>query len=90
MVAVTSSSSGDYATVVYRENLPLVSVALVPTGVGLRFTGTPGRGYTIERAPAISGPWSTINTQTASASGLLEYLDANPLPAAAFYRTREP
>ena len=38
---------------------------LVPTGIRLRFTGVPGRSYNIERAPAVTGPWTTINTQTA-------------------------
>ena len=90
MVVVTGSSSGDYATVVYRENLPPVSIALVPAGVHLRFTGVPGSIYTIQRAPAVNGPWSTINTQTAPASGLLEYLDAPPPPGSAFYRTVQP
>jgi hypothetical protein len=94
MVAITGYSIGDfgfnYATVVYRENLPPVSIALVPGGVRLRFTGIPGRSYTIERAPAVTGPWTTINTQTAPASGLVEYLAAPPLPGQAFYRTVQP
>jgi hypothetical protein len=85
MVVVT----GNFATVVYRE-APTVSIDLVPTGVRLRFTGVPGRSYNTERAPAVTGPWNTINTQTAPASGLFEYLDTNSPAAAAFYRTSEP
>jgi hypothetical protein len=90
MVAVTGSSSGDYATVVYRDDVYPIAIALVPAGVRLRFIGIPGRSYTIERAPAVSGPWTTLNTHTAPASGLLEYLDATPLPGQAFYRTVQP
>jgi hypothetical protein len=98
MVVVTGSSDGnfspattyDYATVVYREVLPAISIDRVPAGIRLRFTGIPGRGYAIERAPAVAGPWNTINTQSAPASGLLEYLDANPPAGTAFYRTSEP
>jgi hypothetical protein len=90
MVAITGSSSGDFATVVYREVLPPVSIQLVPAGVRLSFTGTPGLSYKIERAPAVTGPWTPINTQTAPASGLLEYLAAPPLPSQAFYRTVQP
>jgi hypothetical protein len=90
MVAVTGCSSGDYATVVYWENLPPVLIDLVPTGIRLRFTGIPGRSYNIERAPAITGPWSTLATPTAPESGLLEYLDAPPPPGSAFYRTVQP
>jgi hypothetical protein len=95
MIAITGFSEGnhdsvttaDYATVVYRENLPPVSIALVPTGIRLRFTGIPDSSYTIERAPAVTGPWTTINRQTAPASGLVEYIDATPPSSQAFYRT---
>lgn len=78
---VTITSKGGYATVVYRE-VPTVSIDLVATGVRLRCSGVSGRSYNIERAPAVTGPWSPINsspinTQTASASGLFEYLDTN-------------
>jgi len=90
MVAVTGTSSGDYATVVYRDDVYPISIALVPAGVRLRFTVIPGRSYTIERAPAVTGPWTSINTQTAPASGLLEYLDAPPPPGQAYYRTVQP
>jgi hypothetical protein len=98
MVAVTGTSDGnfgsgsasDYATVVYWENLPPVSIALVPSGIRLRFTGVPSRSYAIERAPAVTGPWTPINTQTAPLSGLLEYIDTTPPPGSAFYRTAQP
>jgi hypothetical protein len=64
----------------------VVSVDLVPTGIRLRFTGIPGRSYNVERAPAVTGPWSTIHTQTSPASGLFEYLDELPHPGSGFYR----
>ena len=89
MIVVSGSSSGDYATVVYRD-VPAVSIDLISTGVRLRVTGLPGRSYNIERAPAVTGPWSTINRQTAPASGPFEYLDTNPPAATAFYRASEP
>jgi hypothetical protein len=90
MVAVTGSSSGDYATVVYRDDVYPITIALVPTGIRLRFTGIPGRSYIIERAPTVTGPWIPINTQTAPASGLREYIDATPPAGSAFYRTAQP
>jgi len=90
MVVVTGSSGGDYATVVYREVLPPIAIALVSTGFRLSFTGTPGLSYEIDRASAVTGPWTVLNTQTAPASGFLEYLDAPPLPGQAFYRTVQP
>ena len=86
MVAVTGSANGGYATVVYRD-LPAISIDLISTGVRLRGTGRPGRSYNIERAPAVTDLWSTINTQTAAASGLFEFLDTNPFSTGAFYRT---
>jgi hypothetical protein len=98
MVVVTGSSAGkfasivsyDHATVVYLETLPPISIALIPAGVRLRFTGIPGRICKVERAPAVTGPWNTINTQAAPASGLLEYLDTLPYPGSGFYRTVQP
>ena len=86
----TGSSSGDYATVVYRDDVYPISIAIVPAGVRLRFTGIPGRTYNIERASAATGPWSTLATPTASASGPIEYLDTSPPIGSAFYRTVAP
>ena len=40
--------------------------------------------------PAIAGPWSTVNTRTAPASGLLEYIDPLSPVGAAFYRKVQP
>ncbi len=68
----------------------VVSIDLVPAGVRLRFTGVSGRSYNIERASAVTGPWITINTQTAPASGLFEYLDTLPHPGSGFYRLLQP
>jgi hypothetical protein len=94
MVVVAGTSVGatdyDYATVVYREVLPAISIDRLPTGVRLRFAGVPGRSYNLERAPAVTGPWSTINTQTATASGLFEYLDTLTHSGSGFYRIVQP
>jgi len=98
MVVVTGASDGnflayttyDYATVVYRENLPPVSIARVSTGIRLRLTGVPGHSYNIQRAPAVTGPWTTLATPTAPLGGLIEYVDTNPPVGTAFYRTSAP
>jgi hypothetical protein len=95
MAAITGSSVGtlgnqDFATVVCWENLPEVSIAMVPTGVHLRFTGVPGHSYTVERALTVTGPWSSLATPTAPLDGLIEYLDTNPPVAPVFYRTSAP
>ena len=98
MVVVTGSSDGtfgpgiayDYATIVYREGLSAVAIEAVPSGLRLRFTGTAGQSYSIQRAPTITGPWSTLATPTAPPSGLIQYEDQTPPPAAGFYRTTAP
>jgi hypothetical protein len=98
IVAVAGTSDGlpgpdivyNYATVLYRENLPPVSVEITLDGVRIRFTAVPGRAYNIERAPFVTGLWSTIVTSTAPASGIIDYIDANPPTGAGFYRTSAP
>jgi uncharacterized delta-60 repeat protein len=98
MIVITGSSDGnfgpgttyDFATVVYREVLPAVTIERFPTGVRIRFTGESGRSYRIERAPAVTGPWTTLATPTAPIGGIIEYLDVNPPPGQAFYRTVQP
>lgn len=90
MVAVAGNVDNSFSIVVYREVPEIVFFNIVPGGVRLRFSGIAGRKYDIERAPAITGPWSTINTQVAPGSGLVEYVDANPPPNAAYYRISEP
>lgn len=93
MIAITGSSDGDfgsdtiydYATVVYRETLSPLSIAPVSNGVRLRFSGVPGRNYDLLRANDINGPWESITTITAPASGVIEY--TNTPTAMTFYRT---
>jgi len=96
-IAVTGSSGDSisfpyygWATVVYREVLPSISVEMIPSGVRLTFTGTADGTYQIERASSLSGPWEVIAGPVASANGLVEYIDADRLPGTAFYRTRTP
>ena len=97
-IAITGSVDGwsaggwkyDYGTVVYRENLPPVSIALVPAGIRLSFPGVAGLTYTIERAPAVTGPWNTITTPTAPLNAFIEYVDTNAPAGSAFYRTHQP
>ncbi|HWN94628.1 MAG TPA: hypothetical protein VNT99_06330, partial [Methylomirabilota bacterium] len=84
------SDARDYVTIVYRENLPSVSITRVPAGLLFRFPGIAGRSYQVLRAPAITGPWSTNATFIAATNGLIEYIDATPLPGSAFYRTSTP
>ncbi|MBI3852806.1 MAG: FG-GAP repeat protein [Verrucomicrobia bacterium] len=59
-------------------------------GYFVRFNGAPELTYRLQRASSVTGPWDTIDTQTAPASGLIEYHETTPRPAAAFYRTVTP
>jgi hypothetical protein len=60
------------------------------TEVRLTFTGIIGQSYFIQRAPAVTGPWSYLATVTPTLERLIEYIDvARPL-SAGFYRTATP
>lgn len=60
------------------------------SGYFLRFAGHAGFTYRLLRAPSVTGPWSSIATNTAPASGLVEFHDASPLSSQAFYRALTP
>ena len=66
-----------------------VAIQVVPGGVRIRFAGIPGRTYGLQRAPAVTGPWSTLSIVVAPLHGLIEYLDTAPT-SPAFYRTALP
>jgi hypothetical protein len=59
-------------------------------GYYLRFAGHAGFTYRLLRGAGVAGPWSAIATDTAPASGLVEFHDASPLSGQAFYRTVQP
>ena len=69
------------------------SLALGPDGSGgylLVCNGAPEITYRLQRAPSVTGPWSDLVTNTAPASGHIEYHETSPPPGAAFYRTSQP
>jgi len=59
-------------------------------GLFIRFTAAPGVSYRLQRAPSVSTAWSDLATNTAPASGLIEYHETSPPPGQAFYRTVQP
>ncbi len=68
-------------------------LALAPDSSGgylISFKGIPDLTYRLQRAASLTGPWNILSTQTAAASGLIEFHDTNPLPGQAFYRTAQP
>ena len=60
------------------------------SGYFIRLKGSPGLTYHLQSAPAATGPWTTIATQIAPCSGLVEFRDQFPPPGQAFYRTVQP
>jgi hypothetical protein len=65
----------------------------VPDGTGgyfIQFNGASDVTYRLQRASSLFGPWDTLATLSAPASGLLDYHDANAPPGQAFYRTVQP
>jgi hypothetical protein len=59
----------------------------VSGGYRINFAGTAGGSYVIQRAPSVSGPWTTLTTVAVGTNGAGSYIDRAVLPGAAFYRT---
>ncbi len=70
---------------------PLLSPAVVlKTRQLTKHSTTPAVTYRLHRAASVTGPWSNVATNTAPASGLLEYHETAPPPGSAFYRAVRP
>jgi len=96
-VLVTGSSwngtNYDYATIKYSATVPPVHLAIEHDDSGgyfIRLIGIAGSSYRLQRAPSVTGPWTTSSPQTAPASGIVEFHDLFPPPDQAFYRTMQP
>jgi len=61
-----------------------------PTQVQVPFTGSAGQTYTVQRAPAVTGPWTPLGTATVNGGGTGSFTDSAPLSDAAFYRVVYP
>jgi T5SS/PEP-CTERM-associated repeat protein len=59
-------------------------------GFFVRYTGAPDVTYRLQRAASLTGPWSDLATNTAPASGFIEFHETTPPPGQAFYRTAQP
>ena len=62
----------------------------IPGGWLVAFTGIPGRAYTLQRAEAVSGPWTSLGPITVGPSGIATYSDTNAPPIESYYRTVYP
>lgn len=56
----------------------------------ISFEGIPGRIYQFQRATSVEGPWNTIDTRIAPASGLMKLCDTAPPAVHAYYRVLRP
>src|SRR5207249_3742429 len=54
------------------------SSATAAAGFFIRYTGAPDVAYRLQRAASVTGPWSGLATNTAPASGLIEYHETSP------------
>jgi hypothetical protein len=87
-----SIGSEDFVTIKYSSSRQL-HLAIARDGSGglfVRYTGAPDVTYRLQRAASVTGPWSDLATNTAPASGLVEFHEATPLLGQAFYRTVQP
>jgi hypothetical protein len=81
-----------YATTLYRENLPPVSISRTGSGVHLHFPGRANVNYTIERASSVLGPWTVltmVSTSSDGNDGVVAYSDPGSGAGSAFYRVSE-
>jgi len=85
-----NSASFSGAAYVFTGLCPSPELTIIPAGYFIRFHGTAGCSYDVQRAPTLAGPWATLATVTALASGPIEYHDRTPPPGQAFYRTSAP
>jgi hypothetical protein len=66
----------------------LLPPSMVPGGaITVNFVGTPAVTYTVQRAPALTGPWAAVGTVTVGQTGMGAYKDPSPPDGQTFYRT---
>lgn len=74
-------------TVTVTTGGPLaLRIEVVGSTVVIQFAAVPGWGYTVQRAPDISGPWVNIDNITAPVGGVFLFIDNDPPSPMAFYR----
>jgi hypothetical protein len=59
-------------------------------GLTIAFDGVPGRTYSLQRAASPNGPWETLASVKADASGTGSFLETAAPPSGAYYRTSYP
>jgi hypothetical protein len=77
------------AAYVFTGVCPSPRLTIVVASYFIRFNGTAGCTYELQRAPSLAGPWTTIATLTPALTGPIQYHDATPPPGQSFYRTTQ-
>lgn len=85
-----SATKADYLTASYREVFTGISIEMIQWGAQIKFLGTPGHLYNIERTTDLSGVWEVIASKIPAANGLVEHLDSNWWQSTSFYRIQKP
>jgi uncharacterized repeat protein (TIGR03803 family) len=90
-----AGSGGSGAGVLFSYSLQtlaatIIPPSLIPGGYQLKFSGIPGLAYSVQRAPLITGPWTTFTNVVVGSGGTATCQDTNAPPGSAFYRTRYP
>jgi hypothetical protein len=92
-LTTTNAMGGDGTDIGAFEVQRTIQLAIESDGSGglfVRFTGEPDVTYRLQRAASVTGAWANLATNTAPASGLIEYHETTPPPGQAFYRTVQP
>jgi hypothetical protein len=63
-----------------------VSISRTAQGYVITCPGIAGRDYQLQKAPTLSGPWTTVATVTAPEMGPVEFTDTEKPQPMAFYR----
>jgi hypothetical protein len=83
-------ASYDAASVVaIAQPASLTSIKVVPAGIEITFTGSPGYTYQIQHAAALQNgatAWEQVGTATTDAAGKGEYTDRSPTSSQGYYR----
>lgn len=82
---INGTTNYDYVTIKYSP-IRLTIERDNGSGFFIHFSGTPDSTCRLQRAPALTGAWSDIATNTAPLSGLIEYHEISPPPGSGFYR----
>ena len=98
MVAITGASDGvfgptfnayDYATVVYREALPSVSIARSNAFVIVSWP-SPSTGFVLEQNTDLKTTNWITPSETVTDSGTIRFITVSPAPGNRFFRLFKP